>query len=82
MSELIVNSTVFNFSRTSAQERLPVMSRLLISPVSDGLQGTVIIKLCGRGNIRSIINYYHCQREGFITGKSVTGYGSTKLSCN
>ena len=42
MSELIVNSTMFNFSRTSAQDRLPVMSRLLISPVSDGLQGTVI----------------------------------------
>ena len=76
MSELIVNSTMFNFSRTSAQDRLPVMSRLLISPVSDGLTRNCD-KLCGRGNIRSIINYYHCQREGFITG-----YGSTKLSCN
>ena len=42
MSELIFNSTVFNFSRTSAQDMLPVMSRLLINPVSDGLNGTVI----------------------------------------
>ena len=42
MSDLIVNSIVFNFSRTSAQDRLPVMSKLLISPVSNSLNGTVI----------------------------------------
>ena len=43
MSQLLVNLTVFNFSKTSAKDRLPVMSRLvLISPVSDGLNGTVI----------------------------------------
>ena len=76
MSELIVNSTMFNFSRTSAQDRLPVMSRLLINPVS-GQSTWNCDKLCGCGNVRSIVNYYHCQREGFITG-----YDSTKLSCN
>ena len=42
MSQLVVNSTVFCFSRTSAENSLPVMSRLLISPVSNGLNGTVI----------------------------------------
>lgn len=42
MSQLIVNSTVFNYSKTSAKDRLPVMSRILISPVSDRLNGTVI----------------------------------------
>ena len=42
MSELTVNSTVFSFSRTSAENILPVMSRLLISPVTSGLNGTVI----------------------------------------
>ena len=42
MSQLIVNLTVFNFSKTSAKDRLPVMSRILISPVSNGLNGTVV----------------------------------------
>ena len=38
----LINSTVFNFSKTSAEGASPVMSRLLISPVSRGLNGTVI----------------------------------------
>ena len=38
----LINSTAFNFSKTSAEGALPVMSRLLISPVSRGLNGTVI----------------------------------------
>ena len=42
LSPLEVNSTIFNFSKTSAGDDLPVMSRLLISPVSSGLNGTVI----------------------------------------
>ena len=41
-SYLIVNSTVFNFSRISAHNSVPVMSRLVISPVSNGLNGTVM----------------------------------------
>ena len=40
---LMVNSTVFDFSRTSARNSIPVESRLLIGPVSDSLNGTVII---------------------------------------
>ena len=43
MSQLIANSTVFNFSRISAHNSvIPVMSRLVISPVSNGLNGTVM----------------------------------------
>ena len=42
MSQQVVNSTVFNFSRISAEGASPVVSRLLISPVSNGLNGTVI----------------------------------------
>ena len=42
MSQQVVNSTVFNFSRISAEGASPLVSRLLISPVSNGLNGTVI----------------------------------------
>ena len=38
----LINSTVFYFTKTSAEGALPVMSRLLISPVSRDLNGTVI----------------------------------------
>ena len=41
MPQLVVNSTTFNISRTSAENR-PVMSRLLINPVTNNLNGTVI----------------------------------------
>ena len=40
MSYLIINSTTFTFSRTSAENSLSLMSRLLISPVSSGLNRT------------------------------------------
>jgi hypothetical protein len=33
---------VFNFSRISAHDSMPVMSRLIISPVSSSLNGTVV----------------------------------------
>ena len=42
MTQLLVNSTMFNFSRTSAQDSLPVMSKLVISPVNGSLNGTVV----------------------------------------
>ena len=42
MSLLMVNSTLFNFSRTSARDSLPVESTLVIGPVSDNLNGTVV----------------------------------------
>ena len=41
-SNLTINSTVFNFSRISAPNSMPVTSRLVISPVSNGLNGTVM----------------------------------------
>ena len=41
-SDLEVNSITFTFSRISADGSLPVMSRLLIAPVSDGLNGTEV----------------------------------------
>ena len=42
MLNVIINSTVFNFSRISAHNSVPLMSRLVISPVSNGLNGTVM----------------------------------------
>ena len=42
MSLLVVNSIMFRFSRTSVEDSLPVMTRLLINPVSRSLNGTVI----------------------------------------
>ena len=42
MSQLVVNSTMFNFSKTSAQDSRPVMSKVVIGPVSSGLNGTVM----------------------------------------
>jgi hypothetical protein len=42
MFELEVNSTMFNFSRTSAEGSLPVMSTVVISHVSSSLNGTVM----------------------------------------
>ena len=43
MSQLTVNSTVFNFSRISADSSvMPVVSRSVISPVSNRLNGTVM----------------------------------------
>ena len=44
MTQLVVNSTIFNFSRTSAQDSLPVMSKLVIGPVNGrlSLNGTVM----------------------------------------
>ena len=42
MSQFIVNSTMFNFSRTSAEGSLPVMSKVVIGPVNSSLNGTVM----------------------------------------
>ena len=42
MSQLVVNFTMFNFSRTSAQDSLPLMSKLVIGPVNGSLNGTVM----------------------------------------
>ena len=43
ISYLLVNSTIsFNFSRVSSEDSLPLISRLLISPVSDGLNGSSV----------------------------------------
>ena len=39
---LTVNSTLFMFSRTSTQDSLPLMSRLLINPATVDLNGTVL----------------------------------------
>ena len=39
---LSVNSTSFMFSRTSTQDSLPLMSSLLINPVTVDLNGTAL----------------------------------------
>ena len=41
-SDLEVNSITINFSRISAKDSQPLVSRLLITPVNDGLNGTVV----------------------------------------
>ena len=41
-SDLEVNSITFTFSRISAEGSLPVTSRLLINPVNDELNGTLV----------------------------------------
>ena len=41
-TQLVIDSMTFIFTRTSAEDSFPVMSRLLISPVGRGLNGTVI----------------------------------------
>ena len=43
-SYLLVNSiaTTLNFTRLSSEDSLPLISRLLISPVSDGLNGSSV----------------------------------------
>ena len=40
MSTLMVNSTLFNVSRVSGRNESPLVSRLVIGPVSVGLNGT------------------------------------------
>ena len=42
LSHLEVNSIMFNFSRTTSYGSVPVISTLLIGPVSNSLNGTVI----------------------------------------
>ena len=37
-----INNAVITFSRLSSQDSLPLVSRLTISPVSSGLNGTVV----------------------------------------
>ena len=37
-----VNSTMFTYSRLSARDRLPLISRLIISSVSEGLNGVEV----------------------------------------
>ena len=41
-SYIMVNSTRFIFSRVSAQRTSPLISRVLIDPVSSGLNGTAV----------------------------------------
>lgn len=41
--QLIVNNSRFTFSRTSNQNDVQLVSRLLISPVTDSLNGTNVI---------------------------------------
>ena len=41
-SSWVVNSTSFNVSRVSHQRMLPLVSRLLINPVTIGLNGTKV----------------------------------------
>ena len=40
VSDMMVNSTFFNVSRVSGRDELPLVSRLVINPVSVGLSGT------------------------------------------
>ena len=79
MSQLTVNSTVFNFSRISADSSvMPVVSRLVISPVSNRLNGTVMncvnadagevasttIIVGKRGTLQGIVYICYCLTPG------------------
>ena len=41
-SHLVVNSTTFSFSRISGENSLPLISRLLVNPVRETLNGTMV----------------------------------------
>ena len=70
MSYLILNSAMFNFSRISAQNILPLMSRLLIGPADGRLNGTEVNceDLDSSERAATVINVIECQ----CTGKYVT----------
>lgn len=42
VSDMTVNSTLFNVSRVSSQNELPLVSRVVINPVTKSLNGTRI----------------------------------------
>ena len=66
VSYLIVNSVTFNFSRISAQNDLPLMSQLLMGPVSRGLNGTEVNceDLSTSETAVTVINVIECQCPG------------------
>jgi hypothetical protein len=66
MSYLIVNSVTFNFSRISGQNSLPLMSQLLISPVSEGLNGIELNceDLDSSEKVATVISVVKCQCPG------------------
>ena len=70
MSYLIVNSVIFNFSRLSAQNSLPLMSQLLIGQADRQLNGTEVncADLDSSERVATVINVIECQ----CTGKYVT----------
>ena len=53
-----VNNTVFTFSRLSGPNSLPLISRLLIGPLSDDLNGTVVtcVDLVTSNSSSTVIN--------------------------
>jgi hypothetical protein len=66
MSYLIVNSVTFNFSRISAQASLPLMSQLLIGPITEGLNGIEVNceDVDSSERVATVINVVECQCPG------------------
>jgi hypothetical protein len=63
MSTMTVNSTSFNVSRVSGRDELPLVSRLVISPVSVDLNGTRL----------------NCTERTMIMNNENTAMASTKI---
>ena len=83
LSHLLVNSIMFNFSRTTSYDSVPVVSTLLIGPVSNSLNGTVIdcvtsevssttIIIRKRDSVQGMFHelYYYSYRLAIITLKA------------
>ena len=70
-SSWIVNSTSFNISRVSRREMFPLVSRLLINPVSITLNGTKV-------NCTEAMNHGNADHDSAMTSTttiSVIGEG-------
>ena len=66
LSHLEVNSIMFNFSRTTSYDSVPVVSTLLIGPVSNSLNGTVINCVSSEVSSTTIIIRKRYSLQGMI----------------
>jgi hypothetical protein len=61
LSQLEVNSIMFNFSRTTSHGSVPVRSILSIGPISNSLNGTMIHCVTSEMSLTAIIQRYSIQ---------------------
>ena len=68
ISSWIVNSTSFNVSRVSRRKMLPLVSRLLINPVTIALNGTKV-------NCTEAMNHGNADHDSAITSTMINVIG-------